>query len=502
MKVQNSPSPQPQTSQFSAQQQVAPAVQTPHAWQDSYGVGGLAGASFHSSVSAASAAPALGSTDDFARTYAAASSADKNLLDTIKNAPNARNAFETYKEMRRCEDPSGVSRVDQRTVNDTVMSAASFSGAAAPGFDGYMGAAHAQRLRRALEGMTSEQRAKIQGLCDAAGLDQDGKPIAGANPQAQRQAVLKAVAARSYELTSEDPESARAAMSELSNFSTEIRGYNGQKVNELTGGTNLSQINSMGCGAAQAVAIAAAADPVFAKAYNEGSVAERRQLESNLLAAGEGVPDTTTEESIKGMTYSGYQRVLNNFVSPNTGRIYALDRVEGPDQVRAALRNGIPSLESGYDVPIGTQHHAMSIGGVREINGKLEYRLHDTWASNTQTPNQFGQLGKSVWCPEESLVNGTFMQDCLGYPQNVKMQVSAVYTPTAAPDLPTTYRSLGVAAPAPDVSNTDPLGLGVLNEMVASGGGGHEYGGPTPDFDPAADFHDTDTDDDAEGVDP
>ncbi|MCS7312491.1 MAG: hypothetical protein NZ742_06225 [Acidobacteria bacterium] len=287
------------------------------------------------------------------------------------------------------------------------------------GAEGILGLQQAIDAARALVNMPRSEYDRVVRLLQAAG-QRYGLAVPGADAQVERALILKAVAARTDELSNPGlwdrlrmwigmP---TQAMGEIEMYASQIRGtprddlIRRSTVLDLDGDAQaeaLQQRFRTSCTPTSQQIARAEADPIYAwRLHREaihststtGDIADeqRRLLER---AGGMACP-----RDQQGGVGAPPEVTLNDFVGTYTNRVYTPNELaDTPEARRAALDRIDQLLRNGVDVPIAVvwrsgRGHAMIMTDVRGSGDHRQYLVTDPWT------------GRTDWISHQSIVNG------------------------------------------------------------------------------------------------
>lgn len=380
----------------------------------------------------------LAQSPQFKNAYRKAGAADRKLLDDIKSTPNASNAFRTFQALRSGVQNPG--RLNNDMIRDLTMGVATQRGGAHNSTEGLLSQSHVLNAKTALCNMSQKEYRAFKSTYQQAGT---GEVQAGADPQVEKQLLMKALGARAGAFNGKDSPAAKTAMQELQQFGKDIRGSNAEalKINTTTLETQYSNGNQQSidgtCAVAALMTMKAENDPITAMSLRSMSPADKAKAEARMMnrfgrKAGAGLADETITEM---HNKNGVDTKLN-YTLINIGRG---DLAKYTNQIATAVANG-------HDVPIGVafnngKGHALHISAVRGEPGNRQFLIHDTGAN-----------GQSHYVPEKDLIDGSFGEKQFGYKAAFSGGfVDSVHFPTMKKQI-------------------DPLNLGVVNQQQVDQG--------------------------------
>ncbi len=169
--------------------------------------------------------------------YDKASPEDRAALLRCMDGPNRWNAFATYEKLKGLQ---GQLATQGKTLPDDVVRSLTLGvgvprTAAQNGREGLMGPSQAMQAARAYASLKPEDKARFDDLMAKAGQDQAGTPALGADANAERALLLKALAARRNEVASPDAATRKRALDTVETFAKDIRGSErGQLIRQTT----------------------------------------------------------------------------------------------------------------------------------------------------------------------------------------------------------------------------------------------------------------------------
>ncbi|MEW5742690.1 MAG: hypothetical protein AB1938_27480 [Myxococcota bacterium] len=152
------------------------------------------------------------------------------------------------------------------------------------GQEGFLGPAQVRDAGEAVMKMSRRDHDELTQLLAKAGKKADGTPIPGADADAERALILKAVAARKKAFTGDDIDAAASAMKDIHTFADDIRGQKRDELIrtttaiDLDGASNaegLKQKFENTCGPTTAQLIRAEADPIFARRLHQNGLTDK-----------------------------------------------------------------------------------------------------------------------------------------------------------------------------------------------------------------------------------
>jgi hypothetical protein len=357
-------------------------------------------------------------------TYAQASASDRQLLDSIKNAPNSLNAFATYQNLRGGQQ--NPERLTDSMVRDLVTGVANARSPDHNSPEGLLSQVHAANARSAICNMPQAQYEQFKRTYDSAGGPAE-QAQEGADPSVERQLMLKALGARSTALTGGDAATASRAMNEVQQFGRDIRGVNAEDLKLQT--TVLETENTRGytqgqglgtCAGATNMAMRAENDPIYARTLHMNAGAGNAQSEIDLVTGYGG-------HAIRGLSPDKITELHNNSGVDSKLR-YSLREYAGQGDVGRDLNRIADCVAKGQDVPMGVNFaggkgHAMHVTAVEGEPGNRTFYIHDT---NSHS-------GRTRGVPEKDLLDGSFMTKHFGYPpEYANAWVATAHLPSSA----------------------------------------------------------------------
>ncbi len=169
------------------------------------------------------------------------------LKDTWKS-PNTSRALETEGDLAKLKmgNLSQMGRLTPQIDEALVRGVAERQSSSDRGQMGILGRSQARDAAQTVMKMNAPDYEQLQKLLADAGKGADGKVAAGADPQAERALILKAVAARKDALTNPDPDVSGKAMKEISDFAKQVRGTERSKLIDETTPLDVNDANTSG----------------------------------------------------------------------------------------------------------------------------------------------------------------------------------------------------------------------------------------------------------------
>lgn len=173
----------------------------------------------------------------------------KRALGTVSgtfSGPNTTRALATEADLAKLKltNPRNMGALDDDIHSALVRGVATRRTDSDRGQTGILGQAQAHRAGETVMGMTTQHHGELKALMSSAGTGADGKPAAGADADAERALILKAIAARKDALTGDDVDKASAAMKEVSQFANDIRGMPREKLIRSTTSLDIDNQNT------------------------------------------------------------------------------------------------------------------------------------------------------------------------------------------------------------------------------------------------------------------
>lgn len=345
------------------------------------------------------------------------------IAEALTEGPNAERAQAAHAEIQRLreENPAAASRLTPEVVAMLINGVADPRSDSDRGQAGVLGVDQVTEAVEALLGMSDEAFQTLTTTLDQAGLDEDGQASAGADAGAEQALILKTLASR-RDLLLGDATQAEAAMAEITQFGTTIRGTERDTLMARTtlidihdgeGGAldnddALKQTYSKSCAPSVAIMARAELDPIFAWQVQTGQI-DAAQLQLDYLTY-DGERAERREPTEDGVVYDnsatgndgtfvrGAYRQIGatedaNIKDPDTSRGAANIIAVDPghiDAMDSALREGQP-------VPLQTNAfggHFMLATDVRVSGESTQYLVTDPWT------------GKTAWVSRDNLLSG------------------------------------------------------------------------------------------------
>ncbi|MBN8226595.1 hypothetical protein JYK02_03630 [Corallococcus macrosporus] len=332
------------------------------------------------------------------------------LNQHVLNTPNADRATRTFLDLSAMQ-AARPARLSMDTVETLTRGVAEPRGTGAAGQEGILGPAQARAAASAMVGMTGEDFNALQGALRNAGT-RDGQPVPNADVQTERSLILKAVGARSQEMTAPGAldrvrnffGDTTSDMDEVTRFARDIAGTpRATLINQSTaidvnaGAGALQQRFDDSCAPTAAQVAHADADPVYARRMHREPIhsldantnigrEQRRVLENN---GGIARPRQGGTGDSLGVSPDAMRDMFNRGVSPSSNRTYATQTIPDSPQARqGALDRADRLLRDGVDVPFAVQWsggggHAMVMSDVRGQGANREYLVTDPMDGRT-----------------------------------------------------------------------------------------------------------------------
>lgn len=158
-------------------------------------------------------------------------------IERSLSGPNADRALATYSDLSKMAavDPKAKARISPEVVAMLVTGVGDRRTASDRGQEGILGGRQARDSAQGLVNMSDEDYQKTMQVLSLAGTDKDGKPVAGADRNAEQSLILKSVAARRDQVKPETifdkigsifgmESQNKKANQDISQFATDIRG--------------------------------------------------------------------------------------------------------------------------------------------------------------------------------------------------------------------------------------------------------------------------------------
>lgn len=166
----------------------------------------------------------------YKKTYVEASAEDRAVLKKVMAGPNRRQAFASFKQLKGLQaqtSSAGAGKLPDSVIRTLTVGIGVPRASSQNGREGVIGASQASQAAQAYASMDASDRAAFDRLLAKAGRGRGGAVQKGADPEAERGLLLKALAARRGRVKSSASARSRAgAMKTISAFAGEIRGMN------------------------------------------------------------------------------------------------------------------------------------------------------------------------------------------------------------------------------------------------------------------------------------
>jgi len=340
------------------------------------------------------------------------------LLRDALASQNPDRALRTYLDLVPLRQ-SHPNRITPEIARTLVMGVGLQRTAASQGREGILGQDGALHAAQALTQMPQSEYQRISQLLNQAATGGAGSP--GADAQTEQALILKAVAARSDQLSNPGwidqfrmllgmPTRATA---EIENFANTIRGQDRAElvrrstVMDIDGDAQDEAIQQRfkdSCAPTSAQIARAEADPVYAwRLHNEAihSLATNTDIgqEQRRVMDDHGGVSVARGTAGSGVGVWG-QDAMNDLASPYTHRTYGRREVANTNADRGAACDEMANLlRRGVDVPIEVAWntggaHALLVSDVRGEGANQQFLITDPWN------------GRTAWVNRQDIVNG------------------------------------------------------------------------------------------------